>query len=145
MFVEKNNMQPKDLTFEDIKISDSITFERSFTDADVALFAKLSGDMNPLHLDDMYALTTKFKKRLVHGMLVGSLCSQLVGMYLPGKRCLYLKQSLEFKNPVFISDSVKVVGTVVSKSESTKIIEVAISMNVGDTIVLEGSAVVQVI
>jgi hypothetical protein len=66
-------MEAKDLTFEDIKVEDSASFERVFTEEDVKNFAELSGDKNPLHTDESYAETTQFKHKLVHGMLVGSL------------------------------------------------------------------------
>ncbi len=138
-------MKARDLSIDDIKIGDSISFERTFTESDVTDFAKLSGDENPLHLDDVYAEKTKFKRRLVHGMLVGSLCSRVVGMYLPGKRCLYLKQDLVFRNPVFIGDRMVVTGKVVSKSISTKTLEVEISVLVDNKEVLSGNALVQVL
>jgi 3-hydroxybutyryl-CoA dehydratase len=102
------------------------SFTRVFTSEDVLTFAKLSGDTNPLHIDEEYARTTKFKKPLVHGMLVASLCSRFVGMYIPGKRCLYIKQTLSFKNPVFVNDELVVTGRVTNVSVSTRIIEVNI-------------------
>ena len=122
-------MEARDLKLEDIKIGDSASFERTFSEADVAAFAELIGDVNPLHMDDAYAQTTKFGKRLVHGMLVGSLFSRFVGMYLPGKHCLYLSQTLEFKQPVFIGDAVVVEGTVQSMSISTGIIRIALTIH----------------
>lgn len=114
-------MEPKDLSLNDINIGDTVSFIRVFTEKDVKDFTKLSGDENPLHTDENYASKTKFGQKLVHGMLVGSLCSTLVGMYMPGKRCLYLDQTLSFKNPVFINDKLTVAGKVLSKSISTGI------------------------
>jgi len=136
---------PKDLTLNMIKVGDTASFERAFSDDDVRTFARLSGDENPLHLDDTYAKTTKFGRRIVHGMLLGGLCSALVGMYLPGKRCLYLGQTLTFKKPVFIGDLVTVSGTVVSISASTRIVEIEISMRTKDGEVASGTATVQVL
>lgn len=138
-------MEARDLVMEDIHIGDSDSFDRLWTEEDVNTFAKVSGDMNPLHMDEEYAQTTKFKGRLVHGMLVASLCSTLVGMYIPGKRCLYLSQSLFFKNPVYIGDTVTITGTVTAKSLSTKIVSIAISIRRGEEEVLEGEARVQVL
>lgn len=135
----------RDLAYEDISVGDEATFEHSFTDDDVLAFGKLSGDMNPLHLDQKYAETTKFGRPIVYGMLVGSLCSTLLGMYLPGKRCLYLKQDLVFKKPVFVGDPLQVKGTVVSKSDATKIIEVAIVISRDNETVVSGQALVQVL
>ena len=138
-------MEAKDLTINDINIGDKSSFERTFTENDIQVFAGLSGDVNPLHVDERYAKTTIFKQRLVHGLLVGSLCSTLVGMYLPGKRCLYLKQKLSFKKPVFIRDTLNVFGWVVAKSEVTKILTIIIHIKRGKEIVLEGEAIVQVL
>lgn len=138
-------MKASDLTINDINVGDQSSFDRTFSENDVQVFSELSGDINPLHTDEKYANTTAFKKRLVHGMLVGSLCSRLVGMYLPGKRCLYLKQTLSFKRPVFIGDTVKVCGKVISKSEVTKILTIIINIKKGEEIVMEGEANVQVL
>src|SRR3989344_1661910 len=115
-------------TLSDITIGETADFERTISESDVSAFAHLSGDFNPLHVDSAYAQKTKFGRRLVHGMLLGSLCSRMVGMYVPGEKCLYLRQTLTFKKPVHIGDTVKVLGRVASKSVSTKIIEVEISM-----------------
>lgn len=138
-------MKALDLSIKDIKVGDTATCSRIWTEEDIVSFSKLSGDENPLHMDISYAENTRFKNRIVHGMLVSSLCSQIVGMYLPGKRCLYLQQNLKFKNPVFIGDNVSATGTVISKSESTGIISVSIIMKKNDSIVIEGEAVVQII
>jgi acyl dehydratase len=134
-----------DHSIGDIKVGDSASFRRSFTDADVEAFAKLSGDENPLHTDDAYAATTHFGRRLVHGMLVGSLCSTLVGMYLPGKHCLYLEQNLSFKKPVHIGDELLVSGTVTAKSESTSVLTISISITNGTAEVVQGMAKVKLI
>ena len=138
-------MKPKDLSINDIKIGDSATFSRIFTEDDVNNFAELSGDFNPLHMEEKYAETTKFKHRIVHGMLVGSLCSTLVGMYLPGKRCLYLSQTLSFKKPVYINDKLFVSGNVLNVSISTNVLEIGISIKNSKEEVLNGIAKVQVI
>lgn len=138
-------MNAKELTFEEIKVGDSDSFYHVFTDNDVRKFSELSGDRNPLHMDNTYAEGTRFKQRLVHGMLVGSLCSRFVGMCIPGMRCLYLGQTLVFKSPVFIGNNIKVTGTVTSKSESTKILSINIVFTKGEEIVIEGEAKVQMI
>lgn len=138
-------MEAKDLAIDDITVGDNASFDRMFSEKDVEVFSELSGDTNPLHMDDVYARATSFKQRLVHGMLVGSLCSALVGMYLPGKRCLYLRQTLSFKKPVFIGDTVTVFGRIIAKSETTKVLTIAIHIKKGEDIVLEGEAYVQVL
>ena len=138
-------MTPNDFKLQDINLGDTVSFNRTWDASDIEIFAELSGDMNPLHMDDEYAKTTKFGKRVVHGMLVGSLCSKLVGMYLPGKRCLYLTQSLSFKKPVYIRDTVMVTGTVTSKSEVTGVLSIAITITRENDSLIEGEAQVQVL
>ena len=138
-------MEAKDISFDYIKVGDNFSFNRTWEDKDIVDFSILSGDKNPLHLDEKYAETTSFKRRIVHGMLVSSLFSTLVGMYLPGKRCLYLKQSISFKKPVFIGDTVTAYGVVLSKSESTKILTLSTIIKKEEEIVIEGEAQVQVI
>ena len=141
----KSDMQAKDREIDSINIGDNASFERTIHETDLQQFAQLSGDYNPLHMDEVYASSTPFGQRIVHGMLLGSFCSALVGMYLPGKRCLYLRQTLSFKKPVFIGDKVTVLGKVTNKSISTKILTIAISITRMGEEMVEGEATVQVI
>ena len=134
-----------DKTFDKIDIGDSAMFRRTITAKDMSEFARLSGDMNPLHLDAKYAASTKFKKRIAHGMFLGALCSRLVGVYLPGRRCLYLSQDLIFKKPVYIGDTVVVAGKVKHRSAATKIIEVAIEIRNKKQLAAYGTAKVQIL
>jgi 3-hydroxybutyryl-CoA dehydratase len=83
-----------------------VSFSRTITDEDVRLFARISGDDNPLHLDDAYAATTRFGGRIVHGMLTASLFSTLVGKYLPGEGAIYLGQQVRFVAPVRPGDTI---------------------------------------
>lgn len=138
-------MESADLLFENISVGDSTSFERVFTEEDVRIFAELTGDRNPLHTDEAYAATTRFGKPLVHGMLAGALCSTLVGMHLPGKRCLYLRQSLSFKQPVFIGETLIVRGVVSEKVEATRMLSLAVSITSNGIGVIEGEARVQVL
>jgi acyl dehydratase len=142
-------MKPSELSLSQIYVGQTATHTRTWTEEDVRTFASLSGDENPLHLDIEYAKTTPFGERLVHGMLVGSLCSTLVGMYLPGKKCLYLSQSLIFKKPVFIGDTTTITGVVTAMSEATHIITLAVTIRKGlekdSEIVLLGESKAQVL
>ena len=113
-----------DLTFEQIEIGLSVEFLVTISESMVTDFAKVSGDFSPIHMDEKYAESTTFKKRVVHGMLLGSFLSRVDGMYLPGKHALYFSQSMEFRNPCFIGDTVKVSSEVIDKSESTKILKI---------------------
>lgn len=138
-------MELRDLTLSEISVGDTISFSRTWTNEDVNAFAELSGDKSPLHTDDEYAATTKFGKRLVHGMLLGAACSAFVGMYLPGRRCLDLRQSLSFRKPVFIGDTTLIEGTVIGKSVSTGVITIAITFTKEGTLIAESEALVQVL
>tara|TARA_Y100000741_G_C18141973_1_gene513507 strand:- start:222 stop:653 length:432 start_codon:yes stop_codon:yes gene_type:complete len=115
---------PSELTFEQIEIGHTKEFQIKVTESLVNDFAKLSGDFNPIHINEDFAKSKKFKGKIVHGMLLASFLSRMVGMYLPGKHALYLSQSLEFHNPCFINDEITVSSIVNEKSESTKIIRI---------------------
>lgn len=82
------------------------TYEQTITENDIQSFANLSGDSNPVHLDENYAAGSRFKKRIAHGLLSASFFSGLFGMKLPGNGCVYVSQSLNFRRPVYIGDRV---------------------------------------
>ncbi len=113
---------PINQNFNEISIGQKKTFSLTITSVMVEQFAKLSGDYNPLHMNEKYASSTKFKKRICHGMLLSSLFSRLVGMYLPGTNALYLTQNLKFISPCFIDDNITVDGEVIEKNNTTRII-----------------------
>lgn len=138
-------MLPSDYSINTIEVDSSAIFSRTIIENDVHLFAELSGDFNPLHMDDIYAATTSFGKRVVHGMFLGALCSRLVGMHLPGRRCLYLKQDLLFKSPVYIGDTVTLEGVVRSKSVVTSLVTIFITIKKEGVTVVTGEAVVKII
>ena len=113
-----------DLTFEQIKIGYNKEFQVVITESLVNDFAKITGDFSPIHINENFAKSKKFKGRVVHGMLLASFLSQMVGMYLPGKHAIYLSQSLEFHNPCFINDKITISSVITDKSEATKIIKI---------------------
>ena len=113
-----------ELTFDQIEIGLTKKFHVNITQLLVDEFAKISGDFSPIHVDDEFAKSTKFGRKIVHGMLLASLLSRMVGMYLPGKYALYSSQTLEFHNPCFVGDKITVSSIVNDKSESTKIIKI---------------------
>ena len=136
---------PLDYSFDEIEIGLKHSFEVIINDEIVDNFAKISGDFNPLHMDEQYAIKTKFGKRVCHGMLLSSFFSRLVGMYLPGKNALYFSQNLNFVEPCFIGDQVTVKGEVIDKSESTKIIKLETTIkNQDGKSLIEGTAQVLV-
>ena len=113
---------PENLKLKDIKIGQKKSFEVVVTKSMVDDFAKLSGDNNPLHMDENYAKSNNFKGRVCHGMLLASFFSRLAGMYIPGKNALYFSQSLKFQYPCFVNDRIEIHGEVIDKSLATKII-----------------------
>ena len=99
---------------EDIKVGMIESYSQTITDADIKSFAGISGDRNPVHLDEAYAESSRFKKRIAHGMLSSSFFSALFGTKLPGKGCIYVAQNLKFRKPVYIGDTV--IATIEVKS-----------------------------
>ena len=95
-------------TFDEIDIGLSKEFQVTITESMVNDFAKISGDFSPIHMDETYAKSTTFNKRVVHGMLLASFLSRVDGMYLPGKHALYFSQNVEFRNPCFIGDELTI-------------------------------------
>ena len=110
--------------FDDITIGLTKEFSIEITESMVDNFAEFSGDYNELHMDEDYASTTSFGKRICHGMLLTSFFSRLIGMSIPGKNALYFSQSINFQSPCFIGDRIIVRGEVTEKSESTHIITI---------------------
>ena len=92
-------------TFDELAIGDSATIERTLTTEDIQLFAVLSGDVNPQHLDADYAASTRFHGVIAHGMLGGALISAVLGTRLPGPGTIYLGQTLKFLAPVRVGDT----------------------------------------
>ncbi len=138
-------MKSLDKEFGDIKVSDCASFERTISTEDMNAFAQLSGDYNPLHLEEDYAAKTELKGTVVYGMLLAALVSRLVGMDLPGKRALLLTESLEFKKPARVGDLIIVEGIVRHKSLSTRILELDISIKRSAELLAIGSVSVKVL
>ncbi|MCX9063910.1 MaoC family dehydratase, partial [Citrobacter portucalensis] len=99
---------------EDISIGMSASYSQTITDADIKSFAGISGDRNPVHLDEKYAESSRFKKRIAHGMISAGFFSALFGTKIPGEGCVYVSQNLKFRKPVYIGDTV--VATIEVKS-----------------------------
>ena len=126
-----------------LKVGDSASRTKTITDADVQDFARASGDTNPVHLDDAYAATTRFGRRIAHGMLTGSLISAVLGNDLPGNGSIYLGQEFKFKAPVFIGDTITATVEVTAYREEKRIATLKTTCtNQDGVVVLEGEAVV---
>ena len=128
-----------------LKISDSASLTKTFTYADVRTFAAISGDTNPVHLDADFAAGTQFKQRLVHGMLTAGLISAVLGTKLPGPGSIYISQSINFRAPVFINDTVTAAVTVAKIHDRKPIVTLkTVCKNQDDVVVLDGEAVLMV-
>lgn len=94
------------LTIEEIEIGMEVSYSQTLTDFDVKAFAGISGDRNPIHMDEEYAENSRYKKRIAHGMISASYFSALFGTKIPGQGCVYVAQSLQFKRPVYLGDTI---------------------------------------
>ena len=94
------------IPIEEISVGMRASYSQTITDSDIKCFAGLSGDRNPVHLDEEYASNTRYKKRIAHGLLTASFFSSLFGTKIPGEGCVYVSQALRFKRPVYINDTV---------------------------------------
>jgi 3-hydroxybutyryl-CoA dehydratase len=132
------------LHFEDLAVGMEASYARFVTESDIAIYAVLTGDNNPLHLDAEFAAGTIFKSRIAHGMLTAGYLSTIFGTRLPGPGCIYVSQSLSFRGPVRIGDEVtaKVVLTELIAAKSRAIF--ACDCSVAGKTVLQGEAVLMV-
>ena len=115
--------KPSEYSFDEIELGMQKSFKVNISENMLNEFGRSTEDYNPLHMNEKYASSTSFKKRVCSGMFLSSFFSRLVGMYLPGKHALHISQSLNFVNPCFIGETVTVRGKVIDKSPATKIIK----------------------
>jgi acyl dehydratase len=129
-----------------LKIGDKFSIGKQITDKVVRDFAELSGDFNPIHLDEEFAKNTRFGRRIAHGMISGALISAVLGFKLKDRKIVYLSQTLKFTAPVFIDDTVTATATVTNIREDKPIVTVeTICTNQNDEIVVKGEAVIMVL
>lgn len=129
---------------EDLSVGMSASFAKTVSEADVVLFAGVSGDTNPVHINEEFAKNTMFKTRIAHGMLSAGFISAVLGTKLPGQGAIYMSQSLKFKAPVRIGDTVKATATVSEVIPEKKRVVMTTVCTVGETVVLEGEAMLMV-
>jgi 3-hydroxybutyryl-CoA dehydratase len=132
----------KGYVFEDLTVGQSASREHTVTDADIRAFADVSGDHNPVHLDEDFAQTTAFKGRIAHGMLSGAYISALIASELPGPGAIYISQSLSFKRPVRIGDTLVTTVTVTGLDEAKARAALKTVCTVGGKVVVEGEALI---
>ena len=130
--------------FEDLEVGMTDVFAKTVTEADIILFAGISGDTNPVHLNEEFASATMFKGRIAHGILSASFISTVIGTKLPGPGCIYVSQALRFKAPVKSGDTVTAIATVTKLIPEKKFVELKTQCLVKGKVVLDGEATVMV-
>ena len=125
---------------EDLEPGMQASMARTVTEADIVMFAGVTGDTNPVHLNEEYANATIFKGRIAHGMLSAGLISAVLGTKLPGPGCVYLEQNMRFTAPVKIGDTVTATATVKEVNTEKKRVALETICRVGDQVVVDGQA-----
>ncbi len=125
---------------EDLEVGMTDSYGKTVTEADIVAFAGVSGDTNPVHLNEEFARQTVFKTRIAHGMLAASFLSTVLGTRLPGPGCIYMGQTLNFRAPVKVGDTVRARVTVTEVNREKKRVKVETVCTVGDTVVVDGEA-----
>ena len=134
----------KGVFLEDLSVGQEASLSNTVTEGDIDAFAEVSGDKNPVHLDAEYAASTIFKERIAHGMLSAGYISAVFGMKLPGPGAIYISQTLNFKAPVKIGDTVVTTVKVTEIIPEKKRAKFACVCTVNDKPVVEGEAVLMV-
>ncbi|MBP7377441.1 MAG: MaoC family dehydratase [Pyrinomonadaceae bacterium] len=130
----------------ELKIGDQFSTSREVTDEVIRKFAEVSGDFNPIHLDDEFAKTTRFGKRIAHGMLSGAFISAVLGNEFRERKIVYLSQTMKFVAPVFIGDIVTATGTITNIREDKNIVTLeTICSNQNGEMLVKGEAAVMIL
>tara|TARA_B100000513_G_scaffold192186_1_gene118233 strand:+ start:192 stop:647 length:456 start_codon:yes stop_codon:yes gene_type:complete len=130
--------------FEDLEVGQSDEFTRTITESDILIFAGVSGDTNPVHLNHEFASETVFEDCIAHGLLTASYISTVIGTKMPGPGCIYVGQNLKFKAPVRAGDTVTARATIIEKIEEKKFVRIQTQCLVRDKVVLDGEATIMV-
>jgi 3-hydroxybutyryl-CoA dehydratase len=121
--------EPRSLTLDDITEGQEASFRTTIDRAAVEAFAALTGDINPLHVDDGFARRRGFDRRVVHGALLGGYVSRLVGVFLPGRNCLLQSMRLKFLKPAYAGDEIEVVAVVTQVSHAVSVMVADVAIN----------------
>lgn len=130
-------------TIDELKIGDAAEFAKTISESDIYIFAGVTGDLNPAHINETYAKTTFFKTRIAHGMLSAGFVSAVVGNKLPGYGTIYLRQELNFRAPVCIGDTITArveVKEIIQEKKQVRLITTCVNQE--GTVVLDGEAIV---
>jgi 3-hydroxybutyryl-CoA dehydratase len=130
-------------TIDEITVGDSAEFTKTISESDIYLFAGVTGDLNPFHINEEYAKKTYFKGRIAHGMLLAGFISNVVGCNLPGPGAIYVKQELKFLAPARIGDTITAKATVTEvMADKNRVVLQTTCTNQNGDVVLDGQAVV---
>ncbi|MBS4536412.1 MaoC family dehydratase [Clostridium sp. D2Q-14] len=133
----------KGISFEELKLGQKASFQKTITETDVYLYAGITGDINPAHINEEVSKETMFKGRIAHGMLTSGLVSAVLGVHLPGPGTIYLGQELKFTAPVRFGDTIKAEVKVIEKIEEKNTVKLkTICTNQKHDVVLKGIATV---
>ena len=132
------------LYLEDLEPGMTAVYAKTVSEADIVLFAGISGDNNPVHLNHEFAIGTKFAGPIAHGMLTASFISTVIGMKLPGPGCIYVGQSLKFKAPVRAGETVVARATIKDIDRARRRCILTTVCSVGETVVVDGEATILV-
>jgi 3-hydroxybutyryl-CoA dehydratase len=140
LFKEQNVANQHGYYLEDLSIGMTSSFKKTILAKDIDAFAMITGDTNPVHLDEEYAATTPFKARIAHGMMSAGLISTVLGTQLPGPGCIYLDQQIKFRAPVFIEDTVVATVTIEDINQRRGRVTLKTQCFVNDKLVADGTA-----
>ena len=130
----------------DIRIGDKYSTSREVTDDLIRKFAEVSGDYNPIHLDEEFAKTTRFGRRIAHGMLSGAFISAVLGGEFKERKIVYLSQTMKFTAPVFLGDTVTATATIANIREDRRIVTLdTVCTNQNGDMLVSGEAVVMIL
>jgi 3-hydroxybutyryl-CoA dehydratase len=142
-FFTKGMIRRSGKRLKDIKIGEEARFSKTISESDIYNFIGITGDINPIHIDEVYAKKTMYKKRIAHGMLTAGLISTVIGNELPGPGTIYLEQKIKFTGPVFIGDTITAIVKVLDLiPEKNRAILDTICINQENTKVIVGEATV---
>ena len=130
--------------FEELEVGMTDVFAKTVTETDIVMFAGISGDTNPVHLNEDFASGTMFKGRIAHGILSASFISTVIGTKLPGPGCIYVSQNLKFKAPVKAGDTVEAHCTITELNADKKFVTLKTQCLVAGKVVVDGEAMIMV-
>jgi acyl dehydratase len=133
-------LQTTNIPYEQLQVGQQATTEKEVHERDILLFAAVSGDNNPVHLDEQFAAGTLFKERVAHGMFTGALISAAIACHLPGPGSVYLGQQLTFSRPVKLGDKLRVQIEVLEKLPKNRVRLATRVFNQNDDLVVDGEA-----